>query len=200
MRRRLQTTRQNTDCTDRYAFGRRNRYALAAQTVTGTSAVDNNPASKAPESGNGGPFLFHSENHRIYNTTIRSRTEKQRSQSGRPATQSGAAEFRAAVHGSVSRSITTNLGTPATNKSVHKDLKIYHGRSFLFPSNNHRIYNTIIRSRAEKSGANYDASAALNCAAEFHAADRSLFRYARHTLLGGRLYRAVGSSCIFASR
>ena len=55
MRRRLQRMK-HTDCTDRGIFGRRNRYAFAALTLTGTPAVDNKPASMVPESGNSGLF------------------------------------------------------------------------------------------------------------------------------------------------
>lgn len=55
MRRRLQGI-PHTDCTDRVNLGRRNRYALAAATITGTPAVDNESASRAPKSGNGGSF------------------------------------------------------------------------------------------------------------------------------------------------
>lgn len=57
MRRRLQTTRRHTDCTDRKIFGRRNRYASAVQTVTGTPVVDNESVLRAPKSGNGGSVL-----------------------------------------------------------------------------------------------------------------------------------------------
>ena len=55
MRRRHQGI-QHTDCTARVIFGRRNRYAFAATAITGTPAVDNEPASRAPKSGNGGLF------------------------------------------------------------------------------------------------------------------------------------------------
>lgn len=56
MRRRLQGIR-HTDCTARMILGRRNRYAPAATTITKTPAVDNEPVSRAPKSGNGGLFL-----------------------------------------------------------------------------------------------------------------------------------------------
>lgn len=56
MRRRLQGIK-HTDCTARRIFGRRNRYAPTAPTITRTPTVDNEPVSRAPKSGNGGLFL-----------------------------------------------------------------------------------------------------------------------------------------------
>lgn len=247
--RRLQTQELYADCTCRGILGRRNRYALAAQTITETPVVGNrdphadsvigrgaafflqlttannihpthrnarrnfgydirglgdggvfrflrsiptirsiyinpetsvgigNPASKAPESGNGRTFLFYftdaGQSITSSADSIKCVTPPclapvfDRRKYGNDRTF----YFFQSTKSIIFRGKLT-LGTPAANKRLHTNLKIYRGGSFLFLSGNNLIYSITAWSRPARRKPNQDAFFAQTGVAEVRDVDR----------------------------
>lgn len=174
MRRRLQT-HEHTDCTSRGILGRRNRYALAAQTITGTPVVGNRDPHADSVIGHAAAFRFLCSIPTIRSIDINLETSVGIGNPACKAPESGngrAFPFYLTGAGPVSSAYLIKRVTYPCPAPVFDSLGLNHGKSFLFCSGNTRIYNITTRSRAERSGANHDAFAVQSGAAALRNAVR----------------------------